>query len=276
MRGPVLIGRTGQESSRVRRGARATASAMRGAAGWTPGTKGWPVMRSIGRDVAGRCGRDHVVRQPRRSALAAVAEVDQRSPDDLLVEALGLVARGQPLLVRVGHPEPRRVGSVDLVDQQQLARVDGQTELVLRVGQDQSGRSSGLLAEGEERERGVADALPQRRHRPDPSATTSCALIGSSCPPSCGLGGRRDDVGRQLCVLAQPVGQVVAVDGARAVGVLLPQRRRCDAGDVAADDHLDGQRCGGSADRQVGVGHRDQVVGDDRARLLEPPAPTAG
>ena len=82
---------------------------------------------------------------------------------------------------------------------------------------------------------------------------------------------RRDDRLGQPRVLAQPVGEVVAVDRAGAGRVRLPQRRRRDAGDVAAHDDLDGQRRGGPGDEHVRVGHRDDVVGDDVGRAVEPP-----
>jgi hypothetical protein len=63
----------------------------------------------------------------------------------------------------------------------------------------------------------------------------------------------------------------MAVDLAIAACVEVPERRGGDAGDVAAHDDLDGQRRGFQGDECVGIGHGDDVVGDDVAGVGEPP-----
>ncbi len=89
--------------------------------------------------------------------------------------------------------------------------------------------------------------------------------------PGCALGRRCDDRMGERVVLAEAVGQPVAVDRPLPAGVGRPQCGVGDPGDVAADDHLDGQRRGRTGDRDVRIGDLDDVVVDDVRGLLEPP-----
>jgi hypothetical protein len=86
-----------------------------------------------------------------------------------------------------------------------------------------------------------------------------------------GFGGRCDDCRGERGVLDEPVRELVSVDRARSVGVLLPQRRGGDPGDVPANDHFDAQRVCRATDGDVRVGNGDEVVGHDRTGAIEPP-----
>ena len=87
------------------------------------------------RDVA-RCGGDpDLIRHGRRRAVATEAALDEPLAERLLVQGALILAGGEQLLVRVGVPEARAIGRVDLIDQDDV--VIDETELVLRVDQDQ-------------------------------------------------------------------------------------------------------------------------------------------
>ena len=85
------------------------------------------------------------------------------------------------------------------------------------------------------------------------------------------LGGGGDDGRGQRVILAEAARQRDAIRFALTVFVERPERGGRDAGDVAADDDLDGQHIGLVADSDVGVRNGDDVVVDDVADLLEPP-----
>ena len=160
---------------------------------------------------------------------------------------------------------------MDLVDEQQLA-VGAETELVLRVGQDQARLRRHLLAAAEHAEGGRRHPVPQLgldEPALDHLGTRQRLVVHGRAGRR--LGGRRDQRLGQGGVLRQPVGEVVAVDRPGAVGVLPPQRRRRDAGDVAAHDDLDRQRRRRLGHEHVGVGQGDDVVGHDVGGLGEPP-----
>ena len=173
-----------------------------------------------------------------------VAGVEQRTAHDLLVEALRLVAGRESFLVGVGHPVARRVGRVHLVDQQQLRRRRSRPNSYLVSARISPAAAAICLAAGEQRQRGRLHLRPTASESTRPSLRPRRRTVsGSSCAPVLGLGGRRDDRAAGSGVfLLQAVGEVVAVDRPRPVGVLAPQRRGGDAGDVAAHDHLDRQR----------------------------------
>ena len=220
--------------------------------------------------VARGGGRDDVGVQGGWWSVARVAGVEQRPSNDFLVQALGLVAGGQPLVVGVCHPVARRVRRVHLVDEQQFPVVGRHTELVLRVGKDEPRPARHVLPAFEQRQRCGAHAPPHLGFDQAPSdhvGRRDRLVVRTRL----GLGGGRDHVVGQCRVLAETVGELDAVDGARPIGVLTPERGGGDTGDVTAHDHLDGQRMCGAADGAVGVGHLEQVVGDDVARGGEPP-----
>src|SRR6266851_7097580 len=83
-------------------------------------------------------------------------------PDDPFVEALGLVARGETLVVGPGLPEPRRIRRMDLVDEEQFA-VGAKSELVLRIGEDQSGPCRDLTSARKDGQSGLLYAIPEPR-----------------------------------------------------------------------------------------------------------------
>ena len=223
----------------------------------------------VGDDVASRRGRPHLTRHLGDRAVAGVAELGEHLTDDLLVEALGLLAVGQPRLVRLADPPAGGVGRVHLVDEDQLAGV-GETELVLRVGEDQPGGGADLGTAGEQRECGRHHLLPEigvEQVASHDLVTRERFVVAALLR----LGGGRDDRLGERTVLAEAVGELVAVHLAGAVLVHPPQRGVGHAGDVPADDDLDGQRCGRDGHGRVGVGHRDEMVRDQVGGLFEPP-----
>ncbi|MEZ4613575.1 MAG: hypothetical protein R2838_25600 [Caldilineaceae bacterium] len=84
------------------------------------------------------------------------------------------------------------------------------------------------------------------------------------------LGRGRDDRRGQRVVLAQPVGEVDAVDGALALAVAVPERGLGHAADVTAHDDFDQQRRADAGHGHVGIGRGDQMVADDVGRLCKP------
>ncbi len=92
--------------------------------------------------------------------VAGVAGGGECSADDLFVEALGLVAGGEPGVVGRLDPPPRRVGGERFVDQEELA-VGVDAELELGVGQDQPGVETTLGSAAEQRQRSRFDLGPE-------------------------------------------------------------------------------------------------------------------
>jgi hypothetical protein len=147
---------------------------------------------------------------------------------------------------------------VDLVDDDDLA-LGGDAELVLGVGEDEAALGGAGLPEREQPlgdRRGalelVGGDLPHRQELVLADGDVVAALGG--------LGRRREQRARQRLVLAQPVGQRVAREGAGAALVGLPDRRRGHAGQVRAHHQLDGERAHFATDAHVGIGAVDDVV----------------
>ena len=163
----------------------------------------------------------------------------------------------------------RRIRCVDLVDQQEFAGGRG-AELVFRIGKYQPGLAGDLLPAGEQFERGRLHLAPQSRGD-EPLASDIAGAQRLVVPAVLGLGRRRDDGCREVGVLSQAIGEVIAVDRPGTVFVLTPERRAGDPGDVSADDHLHWQRLGGVGNEDIRVWDIDEMIGDDIAGSLEPP-----
>ena len=86
-----------------------------------------------------------------------------------------------------------------------------------------------------------------------------------------GLGAWGQDRIRQPLMLLQAVGELVTAERARAAVVVSPDAGGGDARDVCANDHFDGKWLALDADHDAGVGHVDDVIGDDVLGLFEPP-----
>ncbi len=84
------------------------------------------------------------------------------------------------------------------------------------------------------------------------------------------LGRRRDDGRGERFVLAQAIGKINAVNRPITLAVLIPERRFGHAGDVAAHHDFDRERRAALADRYVGVGHGQNMIGDDILGRLKP------
>ena len=76
----------------------------------------------------------------------------------------------------------------------------------------------------------------------------------------------------QDLVVAQAIGQGVAVDLAGPFAVLGQDRGRGGAGKVAAHDNLDWQDGHAFADDDIGIGIAKDMVGGDVAGVVEPVA----
>jgi len=157
---------------------------------------------------------------------------------------------------------------VHLVDERGPA-VD-QAELVLGVDQDQARAPCDLLAAAEDRKGSALDLLPQVGRD---QAARDDLLRGETLVVGAAGGLRRGGDHRlgERIVLAQARRQVEAVRARHPLAVQRPQRSGGDAGDIAAHDHLDGQRLRLAREGDVGIGDGDDMICDHIARLLEPP-----
>jgi hypothetical protein len=84
------------------------------------------------------------------------------------------------------------------------------------------------------------------------------------------LGRGRDDRRGQGGVVAQPVGQGVAIHLARALLVHRQHRRPRGAREIAAHHHLDRQDGDAAADHHIGIGIGQHMVGADIGCAVEP------
>ena len=195
------------------------------------------------------------------SGLAHEAAVDEPLAHELLGElALGL-ALGELLLVAVGIEVARRVGSVDFVNQIDLATP--LAELVLGVHEDEPALGSNLRTALEERT-GVLFHLLVVLAADDALGDNLVArdvLVVSGF----GLRGGGDDGDGELLVLLHAFGKGDATERAGAVLVLAPGA----TGKVAADNHLYAEALAFQTDGYHRVGRGEFPVGDDVGRVVE-------
>ena len=84
------------------------------------------------------------------------------------------------------------------------------------------------------------------------------------------LGGRRNDGPVERLVLLHALRQGMTAEIAVSPRIMVPCRSGGDAGQVAADHHLDGNQAAFPGHEDIGVRHVDQVVLDDVASPVEP------
>ena len=157
---------------------------------------------------------------------------------------------------------------MNLVGQDDLA-VCVDAELVLGVHQDQAAGRRHLLPAGEQRQGVLAQRLPlqgaQQTLLDDFGRRQGRVVVAVI-----GLGGRRDDGGRQFLVVGKAIGQPVAVHLPLALLVERQDRGAGGPGQVAAHHDLHRQDVQPGAHHHIGVGIGEHVVGADVGGGVEP------
>ena len=140
-------------------------------------------------------------------------------------------------------------------------------ELVLGVDEDEAVLRGALLAEGEEFESLRRGEVPLVWGEPvfgDDFAGSDGAVVRGL------FGGRRDEVARELFVLAHAFGERDVGEGALARTVLRPDGGVGRSGEVAAHDELNRQDAAFAREQSVGVRRADDVIRDDVTRGFKP------
>ena len=206
-----------------------------------------------------------IVGERRRIAVAAEPAFDKPFAEWLLVKRSLILSVGKQFFVCVGIPEPRAIGGVNLVDQDNL--IIEHSELVLGVDENQPSVGSHFRAPLEQLKAQPRDAVEQCfLDQPflDCILTTDVAVMFLE------FRGRSEYRLRQPLVLSKTLGQFDARDLSLAGRVVEPQRCFRHTGHVRADDELQRNEVALASTNDVGVGDLKEVVRNDVRCRVEP------
>ena len=217
----------------------------------------WPACRTISRNVRNWVG-------------VRIAACGHPPPHEILVQRF----RRRPLRKSFGiagsQPISAAVGGMDLVGQDDRT-IFVEAEFVLGIDQDQSPPGGDLAPAGEQGHGLVRHLLPlplgqqlARKNVPRAERRIMRAVLR--------LGGGRDDGARKLLVVAQAVGEPVAIHLALALFIHLQDGGGRRAGQIVAHHDLDRHHRQPLAHQDVGIRIRNDVIGAEALRRLEPEA----
>mmetsp|Transcript_40624 Transcript_40624/g.85092 ORF Transcript_40624/g.85092 Transcript_40624/m.85092 type:complete len:393 (+) Transcript_40624:15-1193(+) len=199
--------------------------------------------------------------------LVGIASFSEPQPKKFLVDVFGFHSGRNSFLVRVRQPVSRRVGGVNLVDQENLARLEIAAEFVFGIHQNQSVLVGNLLSKGKHLERGLGTNIKILLGHPffgdDVFRRDGSVVLFFLC-------GRGQNVLFQFLVLLHAIGKSMAAIVSHSVAIILPNGGIGRPGHVRTHDKFDWKRLAFLRDRYVWMGNGHDVVLDDVFRLLKP------